>query len=92
MVTFHNQRDFIFFRHHRYIFEVGLHGATMGLHGALGYYGMGLWGVVASECHWLGVHPLHCWGRPALPRSWVAARVLAHAGAGRSVNLTCRLP
>ena len=21
MVTFHNQRDFVFFRHHRYIFE-----------------------------------------------------------------------
>lgn len=23
VVTFHNQRDFIFFRHHRYIFEDG---------------------------------------------------------------------
>jgi ribosome production factor 1 len=29
VVTFHNQRDFIFFRHHRYIFEEGFEGINM---------------------------------------------------------------
>ena len=29
VVTFHNQRDFIFFRHHRYIFKEGYEGVNM---------------------------------------------------------------
>lgn len=29
VVTFHNQRDFIFFRHHRYIFKEGYEGVDM---------------------------------------------------------------
>jgi ribosome production factor 1 len=29
VVTFHNQRDFIFFRHHRYIFTEGYEGVNM---------------------------------------------------------------
>jgi ribosome production factor 1 len=29
VVTFHNQRDFIFFRHHRYIFQEGFEGVNM---------------------------------------------------------------
>lgn len=29
VVTFHNQRDFIFFRHHRYIFREGFEGVDM---------------------------------------------------------------
>ena len=29
VVTFHNQRDFIFFRHHRYIFKEGYDGVNM---------------------------------------------------------------
>lgn len=29
VVTFHNQRDYIFFRHHRYIFTEGYEGVNM---------------------------------------------------------------
>lgn len=29
IVTFHNQRDFIFFRHHRYIFTEGYQGVNI---------------------------------------------------------------
>jgi len=29
VVTFHNQRDFIFFRHHRYIFQDSFEGVNM---------------------------------------------------------------
>ena len=28
-MTFHNQRDYIFFRHHRYIFREGYDGVNM---------------------------------------------------------------